>query len=808
MGKNKNKQKSWHQTPAPSPKPASKEVVMQAVEQTTPKIDEFRTTLDAERELSGLSKVNHAGDSPLPPDDTRVSDASKIKDENELSACWEKVEELRISLEGLLASERELRTKNETITKELQEKRDRLEIEKKEVEKERGVLQSKIKDADARHKEFMEKAFRLDAGEYTGVVRKLFDTISETERGITENTEKLLKDVGKIHRENMGELSEIHQKNMGEFAKILQENMGELAGQLKDFSGLRREQRKLEADRTIFQEELGEFEKEKAEFGGDWRTRLQSTTSELERWMERHERLKAENEKVMALLARLKAAFGIQEDEIEGAQFKSLFDLREENDAFREELDDRPTWEMIENKEQQIKELKAKIEELRKDSGEKELLELRRLLDDEGTFAIEISGLKGQVESAKVREKSLKKINGELQKTIECLKGESDKKVEAAFEFAKDADEKASFQENPLKDVKPRGKFELIDLIPYVRDRIAGEGFYYDDRTLRTFLSGLHMSPISILQGISGTGKTSLPREFAKALLAHEEYKNDPPCRICAIQSGWRDNMDLMGHYNSFEKRYKETEFFKALYLANLPKFKDTLFFIILDEMNLSRPEYYFADFLSLLEQSEHYIPLSDVPMAAWPKLVKDGEGRLSIPENVRFIGTANHDETTLEFAPKTYDRSNVMEMPRNHPRQSRGKDCKPLDISYGWLKKKFEESEEEHSSDAKKFQDFLKDNEDRLAEKGIGIGNRFEKQAERFISVFRASGGLLAEAADHLITSRILRTLRNRYDLDEKNLQEFRDDFDKRFRSHFGDIKEPHCIGFLDREIKRKQGQ
>ena len=86
-----------------------------------------------------------------------------------------------------------------------------------------------------------------------------------------------------------------------------------------------------------------------------------------------------------------------------------------------------------------------------------------------------------------------------------------------------------------------------------------------------------------------------MPREIAKALVAGAEGytgKDDngnrnEPYRICAIQSGWRDNMDLMGFYNNFEKKYKETDFFKALYLAAQPKYKNTLFLIILDEMNL-----------------------------------------------------------------------------------------------------------------------------------------------------------------------------------------------------------------------------
>ncbi len=263
------------------------------------------------------------------------------------------------------------------------------------------------------------------------------------------------------------------------------------------------------------------------------------------------------------------------------------------------------------------------------------------------------------------------------------------------------------------------------------------------------------MSPISILQGISGTGKTSLPREFVKALVSDTNYigidkdnTNNAPYRICAVQSGWRDNMDLMGYYNSFEHKYKETDFFKALYLANQPKYSDTLFLIILDEMNLSRPEHYFADFLSLLEQSpnERYINLSNTPDEVLPTLIKGG--KLKVPENVRFIGTANHDETTLEFAPKTYDRSNLMEMPKNHPDKKNFKQPeKSFNVNYGWLATKFDEAEKKHKDAFSKFHLFINSDDMKylLMDKGIGVGNRLEYQAEKFIGVYVESGGYSA---------------------------------------------------------------
>ncbi|MBN0287701.1 AAA family ATPase, partial [Pseudomonas aeruginosa] len=96
-------------------------------------------------------------------------------------------------------------------------------------------------------------------------------------------------------------------------------------------------------------------------------------------------------------------------------------------------------------------------------------------------------------------------------------------------------------------------------------------------------------------QGISGTGKTSLAKAFAKAMGGF--------CTDIAVQAGWRDRDDLLGHYNAFERRFYEKDCLQALYRAQTPRWRDTCNVILLDEMNLSRPEQYFAEFLSALEK-------------------------------------------------------------------------------------------------------------------------------------------------------------------------------------------------------------
>ena len=118
---------------------------------------------------------------------------------------------------------------------------------------------------------------------------------------------------------------------------------------------------------------------------------------------------------------------------------------------------------------------------------------------------------------------------------------------------------------------------------------------------------------MSILQGMSGTGKTSLPKIFCEALLGE--------ISVVPVESSWRDRNELLGYYNDFSKKFTAKEFTCDLYRAGCKRYQDTIYFIVLDEMNLSRVEYYFADFLSVLEdKTENWkIRLVDTDMRQLP---------------------------------------------------------------------------------------------------------------------------------------------------------------------------------------------
>lgn len=788
MAKNKGKNKGGKQQPQPK--------YTAPVQKITPEVKESAASLE--------TKVTEMEDSnPVP---VEVNTELSAESANKLEAA-EKKEDVA----GYLSYLRQLNLRIDTqlerankMVEEAKSEKDSLAEQKKEFEKEQKQYKADRAELDKKDIDLKKRAQELENGEYSEIIHTLLESLEESQSKVLEGTKERIAAISELHTQTLAKI----QENQEELSKLEEEKIS-IQKQMRE---LKRERIKFDLEKSSLKEDTEE------EFRGKYQSEMDTLKDELERTKSKNSRLEKESEGLKGTLEKIRAAFDNEspEDMIQRISF-----YKEQVQELEQELENRPAQFIYDQQAEKISRLKLRVTELEELVNEKEIGELRIKLANEDNFSMERMRLKSEIESAKVREDhNLRQIKT-LEETINLLKEDKSKNSEA-FEFAKTADHEPRFNQItfPRKNIA-----DLPSFVSYIQGRMIdsktdkGEptSFYYDNKTIRIFLAGLHMSPISILQGISGTGKTSLPREFAKALIAEDEYRgiNDEdkapnaPYRICAVQSGWRDNMDLMGYYNSFDKKYKETDFFKALYLANLPKYRNTLFFIILDEMNLSRPEHYFADFLSLLEQSEdeRYITINNTPTEALPEAIVGG--KLRVPKNVRFIGTANHDETTLEFAPKTYDRSNLMEMPKNISREGRAVAAQ-YNISYEWLEQQFAAAERTYAAECAKFKEFIgsKDFKDLIEEKNIGVGNRFEKQADHFISVFLASGTNkrddLAVAADHLITSRLFRTLRNRYDLDKNNLQNFRDTFELLFETEFG--KKPEFANkMMDYEISCK---
>lgn len=297
---------------------------------------------------------------------------------------------------------------------------------------------------------------------------------------------------------------------------------------------------------------------------------------------------------------------------------------------------------------------------------------------------------------------------------------------------------------------------------------------YYPLEDIRVLLGGLAMSQLHVFQGISGTGKTSLAKAFAKAMGGF--------CTDIAVQAGWRDRDDLLGHYNAFERKFYEKDCLQALYQAQTPRWSDTCNVILLDEMNLSRPEQYFSEFLSALEKNDHgerLISLAETALPNAPKGLKEGR-QILVPRNVWFIGTANHDETTAELADKTYDRAHVMTLPKQDI-SFEIREYQKESFSFESLTKAFDNAEGKYSENVEQLLKQLTQHDitTQLANTfDLGWGNRFERQAKRFIPVMLACGASKGEALDHLLSTRVMRNgkVTGRYDVNAEDIGKLSD--------------------------------
>ena len=309
-------------------------------------------------------------------------------------------------------------------------------------------------------------------------------------------------------------------------------------------------------------------------------------------------------------------------------------------------------------------------------------------------------------------------------------------------------------------------------------------GLYYSEQVIRTFIAGMSCTHLIILQGISGTGKTSLPFAFGKYV------GND--ASVTPVQPSWKDRSDLLGYYNEFTDSYTETELLCDLYKADL---SDDIYTVILDEMNIARVEYYFAELLSLLELPEgtaRRVRVTADSRKSDPALFDNGT--LELPSNVWFVGTANNDDSTLAVSDKVYDRAFMIELNSRSvafdaPETGRSR------VSAARLKELFRDARMEHPLSANVRSGLEALDAYLIKHVGLTFGNRVMRQAESFIPAYAACGGGETEAVDVLLRNKIL------YKMDSLNPAICRAEADgiiKYIQNVFGDGELPLCVSYL----------
>ena len=310
----------------------------------------------------------------------------------------------------------------------------------------------------------------------------------------------------------------------------------------------------------------------------------------------------------------------------------------------------------------------------------------------------------------------------ETQKTIE------EETQEPLFKEAE------TFKETQTKvEEEKYDPFSIDNVDAYIR----GKGFSFSKDVLQNYYVSLRSKPFVILAGISGTGKSQIVKLFADAINA--KYKLIP------VRPDWTDSSDIFGHLNLQGTQFVNDSVIKFILEANRNLNKP--YFLCLDEMNLARVEYYFADFLSIIEtrhwdnKHQHIVsdPLVQDIFDQYKSVHREEDATsIYISDNLYVIGTVNMDESTFPFSKKVLDRANTIEFnevdisitPDFWEQNNENKT--PINVSNSDLRSKYllpiDISSDEHEQ-AEKICTELKKINDILSKDNLNIGYRVRNE-------------------------------------------------------------------------------
>ena len=382
----------------------------------------------------------------------------------------------------------------------------------------------------------------------------------------------------------------------------------------------------------------------------------------------------------------------------------------------------------------------------------KRIIRIKKKTHEQELLLEEVENLNYEnIKLKKENEKFLAIANGELSAEEEAKK-EDEEPEEKKLEHANEErfyrlcriDEK---WENYVP-AQTNETIKLNEICEQFRNYAAAElKLYYSIDLIRLFISAFASNRLIILQGISGTGKTSLAYAMGSFL--------DNESVIAPVQPSWRDRAELFGYFNEFTKKFNETELLSKMYEAS---YNDNIYVAILDEMNIARVEYYFAEMLSIMEMPSYSEWVIDLVANPWPtdpkKLI---EGKFYIPKNMWYIGTINNDDSTFMVTDKVYDRALPIDINEKAPKFNAPKTNR-LHIRSEYLINLFEEAQKANPLSDEILNKIAQMDDYVIDHFRLSFGNRILQQMREFIPVYIACGGSETTAVDYLVCHKILR--------------------------------------------------
>jgi len=573
----------------------------------------------------------------------------------------------------------ELYIRQKEMENELQEKRDRMEDE---LRKKRDKVETEILTARG------DKLLELD-NEIAKLRNKRLEDVAKAEQ--TER-ERIRADIAKEEQAERGRIRAEIAKEREYWQKELEDSRKQLNAERIEFdkqkgavsawqSEITRLKTELENSEKIMEQEQERerkrlerlLQKKKEEMDSKYESQLEeereSLKSERQSVKEENARLREEldiNKKRLGVLEQLERRLG---DKDPRELLRELNEKTKENNSLKEELALRPTEEGYESLKTELKRKKALVDDLNNQIAAR------------NADAEEAPGLRLKKNELEEKIKTLE-YNASLNKNV-IKEAESQRdylqeqlnKLRATSEPEKIEEERKRI-ENPRFPVgKAKNPVEVedeIDEIAWLKDigkKCDEYGVHFNKRILYSFHTALktaEWSPLTILAGVSGTGKSELPRLYSHFGGLYYE--------MLSVQPNWDSKEFMLGFFNSIDNKYEAQPVLRFLAQSQkeweekgdetYPGLNKAVCLVLLDEMNLAHPELYFAEFLSKLE-SRRGMKNKRVPTLPVKIGAKMPDYELPLGRNVLWTGTMNQDETTKSLSDKVLDRSIIIHFPR-----------------------------------------------------------------------------------------------------------------------------------------------
>lgn len=556
----------------------------------------------------------------------KKSDLEKsVKEKEDLQQKLEKIEteieklekdkqELELSTEDLKNLRAKIEQKNEEKYLLLGEINDK-EIEKRVLEENIKKLEKTKEGLEYNFSDILEK-IRESQGNLQKEIITSYNDETERQKNIINQAINELKEVKSSKEELIDKENELLLKE-----KYLLEKEEEIKSKIENFDKIRDEIRKEEEKKHI--------------------SKISFLEEQIEKINDEYIEMRLEKEK---LEESNNDTFSREELNLQ------IEDLKKSEKDLKEKL--------LGKTEERLTKIKVLERNLEISENEnKKLLEKNEELSEENKVLLPY---KFELERKDIKTSELKKSYIGLKDLIKQQRDEISelKSRQMSEEAKKETIEQTYFTIEEKEDKEAEETTDEIKWLNKIKNSFKEVGFKFSDRLLYAFHTSLKVgdwNPLTVLAGISGTGKSELPRLYSR-------YGGINFLPL-AVQSNWDSPYSLFGYYNSLEGKFNATSLLKVLYQAQEDaknSISDYLTIVLLDEMNLAHVELYFSELLSKLEllRGSDEVKL-EIDIA------EKNPYEIKLNKNIIWVGTMNEDETTKSLSDKVIDRSNLINFPR-----------------------------------------------------------------------------------------------------------------------------------------------